>query len=69
MARLRPRSEKTIENSRPETLRARAITDPHSPGKWRVNGIVVNMPEFGQAFSCKPGAPMTKPADKVCKVW
>jgi putative endopeptidase len=30
---------------------------------------VVNMPEFGQAFGCKPGSAMVKPADKVCKVW
>jgi len=57
------------ENDRPEDLRVRAVTDPHSPAKYRVNGVVVNMPEFGQAFGCKPGSPMVKPADKVCKVW
>ena len=57
------------QNDRPEDLHARAITDPHSPAKYRINGVVVNMPEFGAAFSCKPGAPMVKPADKVCKVW
>jgi len=57
------------ENDRPEDLRARAITDPHSPAKYRVNGVVVNVPEFGPAFGCKPGSPMVKPADKVCKVW
>ena len=56
-------------NDRPEDERARAITDPHSPPKYRINGVVVNMPEFGTAFSCKPGQPMVKPADKVCKVW
>ena len=56
-------------NDRPEDLRARAITDPHSPAKYRINGVVVNVPEFGTAFSCKPGQPMVKPADKVCKVW
>jgi len=57
------------ENDRPEDLRARSITDPHSPAKYRINGVVVNMPEFGSAFSCKPGSAMVKPADKVCKVW
>jgi putative endopeptidase len=57
------------ENDRPEDERARSITDPHSPPKYRVNGVVVNMPEFGQAFSCKPGSPMVKAAHKVCKVW
>ena len=56
-------------NIRPEAMRLRARTNPHSPPKYRVNGLVVNMPEFGQAFSCKPGAPMTKPPEKVCKVW
>ncbi len=56
-------------NERPEDLRLRAATDPHSPAQDRINGVVVNMPEFSQAFSCKAGQPMTKPADKVCKVW
>jgi putative endopeptidase len=54
-------------NIRPETLRLQALTDPHSPSKYRVNGVVANMPEFARAFSCKPGQPMVR--DKVCKVW
>ncbi len=29
--------------------------DPHSPGNWRVNGVVRNMPEFQKAFGCKAG--------------
>jgi endothelin-converting enzyme/putative endopeptidase len=57
------------ENNRPENERANAITDPHSPGKYRINGVVVNMPEFATAFSCKEGQAMVKPAPKVCKVW
>jgi putative endopeptidase len=57
------------ENVRPEEERVNAITDPHSPGKYRINGVVVNMPEFGTAFSCKVGQPMVKPPDKVCHVW
>ncbi len=56
-------------NVRPQIERLRARTDPHSPSRYRVNGLVVNMPQFGQAFACKPGAPMTKPPEKVCKVW
>ena len=28
----------------------RVKTDPHSPGKYRVNGVVSNMPEFFEAF-------------------
>jgi putative endopeptidase len=57
------------ENDRPEDLRVHAATDPHSPGEYRVNGVVVNMPEFAKAFGCKAGQPMSKPAEKVCKVW
>jgi len=56
------------ENERPEDMRLRALTDPHSPARYRINGVVVNMPEFTQAFSCK-GQPMTKPSDQVCRVW
>jgi putative endopeptidase len=56
-------------NERPEDLRMRAQVDPHSPAQYRINGVVVNMPEFAQAFACKPGQPMVKPTEKVCRVW
>jgi endothelin-converting enzyme/putative endopeptidase len=55
------------ENDRPENLRLKAVTNPHSPGRWRVNGVVVNLPEFGRAFGCQPGQPMVK--EKPCRVW
>ena len=55
------------ENNRPEDLRDRALTNPHSPGKYRVNGLVINMPEFEKAFSCKAGQPMVR--ENRCKVW
>jgi len=55
------------EHHRPEDLRARALTDAHSPGKYRVNGLVVNMPEFERAFSCKAGQPMVR--ENRCRVW
>ena len=54
-------------NERPESLRVKALTDPHSPSKYRVNGLVVNMPEFEKAFACKPGQPMV--GEKRCRVW
>jgi len=56
-------------NERPEDMRMRAMTDPHSPARYRINGVVVNMPEFEEAFHCKPDQPMVKPAANVCKVW
>jgi endothelin-converting enzyme/putative endopeptidase len=57
------------ENERPENLRVQAATNPHSPGKYRINGVVVNMPEFAEAFQCKDGSALKKPAEKICKVW
>jgi endothelin-converting enzyme/putative endopeptidase len=55
------------ENQRPENLRASAITNPHSPGFARINGVVSNMPEFQKAFACKAGQPMVH--TPTCKVW
>ena len=55
------------ENQREEILRLRAQTDPHSPGKFRINGVVQNMPEFQKAFSCKAGQPMV--SANACRVW
>ena len=55
------------ENIRPEEQRVSAATNPHSPGKYRVNGLVINMPEFQQAFSCVAGKPLYK--EQVCRVW
>jgi endothelin-converting enzyme/putative endopeptidase len=57
------------ENQRPENLRVSAATNPHSPGRYRINGVVVNMPEFAKAFQCKDGAALKKAPGKVCKVW
>jgi putative endopeptidase len=55
------------ENERPENQRVNAITDPHSPGFARINGVLSNMPEFQHAFSCKAGQPMVH--TPACKVW
>ncbi|MDL5030577.1 M13 family metallopeptidase [Pelomonas sp. APW6] len=56
-------------DTRPEAARVHAATDPHSPGRYRINGVAVNMPEFEKAFACKPGQAMVKPAAERCKVW
>jgi endothelin-converting enzyme/putative endopeptidase len=55
------------EKRRPEFSRARVLTDPHSPGRYRVNGTVQNMPEFQKAWSCKANQPMV--AENACRVW
>jgi putative endopeptidase len=53
----------------PESKRLDAATNEHSPLEHRVNGVVVNMPEFATAFACKAGQPMVKEPADVCRVW
>jgi putative endopeptidase len=55
------------ENIRPERSRMLAQIDPHSPGRDRVNGVLGNMPEFGEAFACHQGQPMVHAP--ACRVW
>jgi putative endopeptidase len=55
------------QNQTEQSARQSALVDPHSPGKWRVNGSVQNFDGFGEAFSCTKGQPMY-PA-KSCRVW
>lgn len=54
-------------DERPESKRLGAITNPHSPNEYRINGVVSNMPEFGRAFSCHVGQPMVR--EQACRVW
>jgi putative endopeptidase len=55
------------ENRTEQSARQSALTDPHSPGRWRVNGTVQNFDQFGKAFGCTKGQPML-PATS-CRVW
>jgi len=52
---------------RPELERLVATTDPHSPDRFRANGVLVNMPEFAKAYACKAGQKMV--SAKACRVW
>jgi predicted metalloendopeptidase len=45
-----------------ESLANRARTDPHSPPRWRVNGVVADQPGFAAAFRCTP-------SPNACSVW
>jgi len=54
-------------NRTDEYSRMLVTIDPHSPGRWRVNGPVSNTPEFREAFHCKPDAPMIR--QNACRVW
>jgi len=55
------------QNQTEQSARQSALTDPHSPGRWRANGSVQNIEEFGKAFGCTKGQPMYPV--KSCRVW
>jgi endothelin-converting enzyme/putative endopeptidase len=57
------------QNERPEQMRVNAIVNPHSPPRYRINGVVTNMPEFAEAFQCKPGQALVRKPEETCKVW
>ncbi len=46
------------QNQTDQSSRQSVLVDPHSPGKWRVNGTVQNFDAFGKAFGCTRGQPM-----------
>jgi endothelin-converting enzyme/putative endopeptidase len=54
-------------DERPESKRVNAVTNPHSPNEYRINGVVSNMPEFAKAFSCRAGQKMVR--EQLCRVW
>ena len=55
------------EKRRPEFSRMLVNIDPHSPGRFRTNGVLENMPEFQKAWGCKAGQPMV--SQNQCRVW
>jgi putative endopeptidase len=55
------------QNVTDQEARKRVVTDPHSPGRWRVNGAVQNSAAFQQTFGCKAGQPMV--SENACRVW
>jgi putative endopeptidase len=57
------------QNITPQMAAQRVLTDPHAPGRWRVDGPISNMPEFAAAFGCKPGDPMVRPEAQRAVIW
>ena len=55
------------QNVTDQEARKRALTDPHSPGRWRVNGAAQNSAAFQEAFGCKAGQSMV--SANACRVW
>jgi endothelin-converting enzyme/putative endopeptidase len=57
------------DETRIESQKLMVQGDPHPVAKYRVIGPMSNFPPFAAAFSCKPGAPMTRPDADRCVVW
>ena len=55
------------QNVTEQAARQLAQVDPHSPGEFRVDGSVANMPEFREAFGCNAGQPMAR--ENACRAW
>lgn len=54
---------------RDEAAKQLLVVDPHSPGLWRVNGILNNIPEFHEAFGVKSGDAMYLEPENRVKIW
>ena len=58
-----------MNKMRDETVRVQVQTDPHSPPKFRVNGVVRNVPEFYEAFNVKAGDSLYIAPENRVKIW
>ena len=56
-------------NIREVAARRLVTVDPHSPGKFRANGTLMNIPEFYSAFGIPSGSPMWLPPEQRTKIW
>jgi len=54
--------------SREENERLQLRTDGHSPPRFRVAGVIANLPEFSSAYSCSAGKPLLSESDRA-NIW
>ena len=47
----------------------RVATDPHSPARYRIDGVFINMPSFHKAFNTQKGDKMFRNKDDIIKIW
>jgi len=57
------------KNTLPEEAAQRVLTDPHSPGLYRVNGPLPNIDAWYDAFDVKPGDKLYKSPEQRIKIW
>ena len=58
-----------LDKAREDDLRGQVANDPHSPAKFRINGVVRNIPEFYTAFNIKPTDSLYLAPNKRVKIW
>jgi putative endopeptidase len=56
-------------NIRPEEILVRTKSDPHSLGKWRVNGALPHIQAWNEAYGIKAGDKMFVPVEKRVSIW
>jgi putative endopeptidase len=54
---------------RDETLRNQVLSDPHSPGQYRVNGVVRNVDDWYRAFDVTPADRLYLPPAERVRIW
>jgi putative endopeptidase len=58
-----------LSKTRDAAVIAQIKSDPHSPEKYRVNGVVVHMPSYYSGFAVAPGDKMYLPPEKRVTLW
>jgi putative endopeptidase len=53
----------------PDLVRYVVSADPHAPSRFRAIGAPSNLPEFAEAFSCRPGQPMVRGPEERISIW
>lgn len=57
------------ELARPESVKMRALTDPHAPAPWRINGPVSNFEPFYRAFKLQKGDTLYRNPKNRAEIW
>jgi putative endopeptidase len=58
-----------MRHARPQALATTVRSDSHAPDRERVNGVLVHIPEFYEAFGIRPGDRMYRAESARVKIW